>query len=336
MSTSPGLRAEAVAALDFWTPLMLRAAADAGVVSAFGVHRRAWRVVAAETGLDPGILHRVLRALAARGVFHEDDDGEHFSLTPLGQVLLPEHPASVASVVNWHPWALHAWAEFRHTLRTGERSFDQHHGMSFFDYLGADHQAGAKFDADMQRRTSALLDLAVPLFDAWPETGTVVDVGGGTGALLSRLLADRPGLHGVLFDRPDVLERATSVLAAAGVIDRVEQLPGDFFHEVPAGHDLYVLASVLHDWDDEQARRILGRCVAAMAGHSRLLLFEAVLRGPNEPDTFKNLDLHMAVLLGGRERSKDEWERLLASSGLRLERILPTPGLAWIEARPMA
>lgn len=312
---------------------MLRAAADAGVVTAFGMQRRSSRAVAEETGLHAETLRRVLRALAARGIFHEDDDGEHFALTETGRLLLPEHPASVWNVVNWHPWALHAWAEFSHTLRTGDPSFDHYHGVPFFEHLTADELAGTKFDADMQRRTSALLDLAIPLFDSWPDRGTVVDVGGGTGALLSRLLRDRPELRGVLFDQPNVLERAEAVLVAAGVAGRVEQVAGDFFvDDIPRGHDLYVMASVLHDWDDNDARRILERCAAAMPPHGRLLLFEAVLRGPNEPDTFKNLDLHMAVLLGGRERSKDEWEDLLTASGFRLNRILPTPGLAWIEA----
>lgn len=332
VAADPDLRAEAISALDFWTPLMLRAAADAGVVTAFGMQRRSSRAVAEETGLHPDTLRRVLRALAARGIFYEDDDGEHFALTEVGRVLLPEHPASVWYAVNWHPWALHAWAEFSHTLRTGEAAFLRHHGASFFDYLAADEQAGAKFDSDMRRRTTALLDLAIPLFDSWPAEGTVVDVGGGTGALLSRLLRDRPGLRGVLFDQPDVLERAVEVLAAAGVADRVEQVAGDFFVDIPSGHNLYVMASVLHDWDDEHAGRILERCAAAMPPHGRLLLFEGVLRGPNEPDTFKNLDLHMAVLLGGRERSPDEWEDLLTASGFRLSRIVPTPGLAWIEA----
>jgi len=113
----------------------------------------------------------------------------------------------------------------------------------------------------------------------------------------------------------------------------VERVAGDFFlDDIPSGHDLYVMASVLHDWDDHHAQRILERCAAAMPPHGRLLLFEGVVRGPNEPDTFKNLDLHMAVLLGGRERSADEWDDLLTASGFRLGRILPTPGLAWIEA----
>jgi hypothetical protein len=108
---------------------------------------------------------------------------------------------------------------------------------------------------------------------------------------------------------------------------------GNFFDEVPAGADAYVLSQILHDWDDESAGRILRVCRRAVAEQSRLLLVEGVIEPGNEPDWAKILDLHMLVLLGGRERSEDEWRRLLGQSGFTLRRRLPEVFL--LEATPV-
>jgi hypothetical protein len=132
------------------------------------------------------------------------------------------------------------------------------------------------------------------------------------------VLVAHPAARGVLFDRPHVLAGAGTVLRDAGVADRVRVVPGDFFAEVPAGADAYVLARILHDWPDEDAVRILDRVRAAMAPDARVLLLEGVVGPPNEDQWVKFLDLMMLVSAGGRERTEDEWRALLAAAGLEL------------------
>ena len=172
----------------------------------------------------------------------------------------------------------------------------------------------------------------MPLYD-WPETGTVVDVGGGNGLLLERLLAERPGLRGIVFDQPHVVSEAAERLAAAGHADRVAVAGGDFFDAVPEGGDMYVLASVLHDWPDDDAAAILRTCRRAMTTSARLILFESI-RELDTPGLATQLDLHMLVLFGSGERTREEWDGLLASAGFAPGRFIPTPGLAWIETHP--
>jgi hypothetical protein len=321
----------AIELVDYWTPIMIRSLVDANVMAAFGREPRHFAEVAAEAGIDGETLRRVLRALAGRGVFEESENGQ-YQLSRMGQYFLADHPGTVAGSAIWHPWDLHAWAEFNATLREGGAAFPKYFGRSLFEYLASHPDAGEKYDISMQRRTSALLRVALPAWN-WPSNGTIVDIGGGTGLLLSEVLKQNPELKGVLFDRRDVVDRAPEVLASAGVSPRVKIMAGDFLKDaIPPNCELYVLASVLHDWNDEGARNLLRRCTDAMGPHSRLLIFESVLSSRNIPDIFKSLDLHMLVLVGGRERSETEWRELLDSSGLSLVNIKPTPGPCWIEA----
>ena len=318
--------------VDYWTPLLLRLCVDVGVIEAFGQEERSAEEVAAATGTHADTLARVIRALAGRDVF-EACEGGRYRLTGIGRQFLVDEPGNIAGFASHKPWELHAWAEAVHTLRTGEPSFPVHFGQGTWDWLKANPASGAKFNDDMRRRTTTLLAVALPLFD-WPDRGTVVDVGGGNGLLLERLLTLKPELRGVVFDQPHVVAEASELLRVAGLEDRVEIVGGDFFEAIPAGNDVVVLASILHDWPDDEAVRILERCREAMKPSARLVLFEVVLRPGDQPDFGKGLDLHMAVLFGARERTRDEWERLLDRAGFVLVRVVPTPGLAWIESRP--
>ncbi len=322
----------AVDLLDYWTPLLLRMIADAGVIAAFGDEERVPREVAAETGVDPEVLARVIRAAAGRGVF-EHVEGGGVRLSALGRRLLPGRPGSVAGLANFKPFEIHAWAEAHHSLRTGEPSFPVHFGEGFWAWLASNPTSAAKFNDDMRRRVTMLLHEALPAFD-WPQEGTVVDVGGGNGLLLERLLDHRPSLRGIVFDLPHVVAESGERFARAGLRERTEIVPGDFFVGVPEGHDIYVMSSVLHDWDDDDAVRILESCRRAMCADSRLVLFESVLRPGDAPDIGKMVDLHMLVLFGAKERTEAEWNALLGQAGFEVVRIVPTPGSSWIEARP--
>ena len=165
----------------------------------------------------------------------------------------------------------------------------------------------------------------------------VMDVGGGTGTLLARILAGHPHLRGTLFDRPAVIPLARDHLATAGVADRCTFIGGDFFESLPSGNDLHILSRVIHDWGDEDAARILVTCRSAIAQGGALLLVETVLpdHAADNPAAIR-MDLHMLVLFASRERSAMEYEHLLTASGFTAPRIVPTAspaGLALIEAR---
>jgi hypothetical protein len=318
--------------VDYWTPLAVRALAAAGVFAAFGAETRAADEVARETGVDPGALRRFLRALASVGVTEPAGDGR-YRLTALGLRLVPGSERSRAGMATLKPYELHAWAEVGHALRTGEAAFPHHFGVGMFDWIAQDPERVAHFDATMRVRTATLLEAALPLA-RWPEQGTVVDVGGGAGHLLELVLAGRPGLRGLLFDLPHVVASAPAALAAAGIADRVDVVPGSFLDTVPAGGDLYVLSQVLHDWPDDDAVRILERVRAAIPPHGRLRLFEAVLVEGRRGGIDTQLDLHMLVLFAAAERTEPEWGALLARGGFRLTAVVPTPGCAWLEAEP--
>jgi hypothetical protein len=333
VSDGPASDAAVEQLVDFWTPLAVRALAAAGVFAELGDGARDPDDVARVTGVHAATLRRFLRAVASRGVVEDAGDGR-VRLTPLGLRLVPGRPGSLAGLATLKSFELHAWAEVEQALTTGEATFPLvHDGLGLFAWLATDPARSAQFDATMRARTSALLEAGLPLAD-WPAHGTVVDVGGGTGHLLEQVLADRPGLRGVVFDLAHVVEGARAPLAAAGLADRVEVVAGSFFEAVPAGGDLYVLSNILHDWADSDALRIL-RCVrAAIPPRGRLRLFEAVLRA-EAGGLGAQLDLHMLVLLGAEERTRDGWEALLAAGGFRLAAVIPTPGFAWIDADPV-
>lgn len=319
--------------VDYWTPLVLRMLVEAGVVQAFGHSARSPADVAAATGVDASTLARMIRALTSRGVF-ERAGTEAVRLSPVGRLFLSGEPGSLGGLATFKPYELHAWAEATGTLRSGRPAFPEHYGADYWSWMAANPQQSAHFNDTMRRRTSSLLDVAMPLFD-WPKRGTAVDLGGGNGLLIERLLRVSPMARGVVFDLPDVAAEAQDMMQRAGLSDRVECIGGDLFESVPEGHELYVMASVLHDWSDGDATKILQTVRRAMPVTSRLLLFESVLADDDEPDLAKLLDLHMLVLLGAGERTREQWSDLLRASGFELVRVVPTPGLSWIEARPM-
>jgi hypothetical protein len=321
----------AVDLIDYYTPLVVRMFVAAGVFEAFGRESRTLSEVASTTRVDPATLGRMVRAMASRDMFQEKDGGR-WELTALGRRFLHDEPESVSGLANFKPWELHAWSEGIHTLRTGEPSFPEYFTLGFWEWLAAHPEQSQLFNEDMRRRTTTLLDGGLALYE-WPDEGLVVDVGGGNGLMLERILRERPGLRGVVLDQPHVVEEAREHFDAEGLSGRAEAVGGDFFFEVPAGGDVYLMGSVLHDWPDDDAIRILETVRRAMNGSSRLVLFEAVIVPKGKMDLGRMLDLHMLILFGAKERTHEDWVSLLSRGGFSLERVIPTPGLSWIEAR---
>jgi hypothetical protein len=279
--------------------------------------------LAAATGTDAPSLYRLLRAIASLGLLTEVGERQ-FALTPLGDHLRTGSPSSLRDLAifwseDWH-WRL--WGELLTTVRTGEPAPQRLWGMELFEYLARNPNASAGFDRAM---TGSYLERNSLLLAAFDFSGIdlLVDVGGGHGSLLANILKANPGMRGILFDRPEVVAGAPDVLRAADVEERCDRVGGSCFDSVPDGGDAYLLAAIIHAWDDDEAAIVLRNCRRAMTPASRLLLVENVIPVGDEPHRGKLTDIEM-LLVGGRERTAAEFGALLASTGFKISRIVPT------------
>jgi hypothetical protein len=296
----------------------IHVAAELGIADLLADGARSSDDLAQQAGADADTLYRLLRALASVGVLHEDD-GRLFSLTPIGERLRSDVPGSL------HGWAVfvgqptfwQVWSNLLYSVQTGENAFRHIHGQDVWSYRAERPDESAIFDAAMKARTGASNAALIEAFD-FSRFGTLVDVGGGNGALLASVLAAQPALQGVLFDQAHVVAGAGPVLEAAGVADRCRIESGSFFEKVPEVGDAYLLKWIIHDWEDEDSIAILRVVRAAMSSDARLLVVERDLGSPNEDPPTKFSDLNMLVAPGGRERTEDEYAALFESAGLRL------------------
>ncbi len=279
--------------------------ADLRVADALADGPRPVADVAREASADPDALHRLLRALASDGVFAEEEDGV-FRNTAASELLR----------TGWGAFAHLFGGVFYRTVEgldaSGQPVFSALFGTDFWSWLKEHPEERMFFDTAMgqgnERRVERLAELE------WRGHETVVDVGGGNGSLLLGLLDDHPGLRGVVFDLPETVREES----AFG--DRCTFVAGDFFESVPRG-DVYVLSTILHDWDDERATAILRTIRASAPAGTRLLVLDAVVPRGNDPHGAKWLDLLMLAFAGGRERTEAEWRSLLASAGFEPLRI---------------
>lgn len=282
--------------------------ADLRVADALAAGPRAVEDLAREVGADPDTLHRVLRALASDGVFAEDEHGV-FRNTDVSDVLRRGD----------------GWGDFAHLFggvwhrtvgeldaMSPEPPFPRTFGTDFWSWLADNPDERAAFDRAMVQGSERRVERLAAL--DWRGDELVVDVGGGNGSLLVELLRRHQGLRGIVFDLPETNRDE----AALG--DRIEFVSGDFFERVPLG-DVYVLSTILHDWDDERATAILKTIRTAAPAGARLLVIDSVISPGNEPHGAKWLDLLMLALLGGRERDGAQWTALLADAGFEPVRI---------------
>jgi hypothetical protein len=280
--------------------------AELGVAEALADGPRPIARVAREVGADPDTLHRLLRALASEGVFAEESPGV-FRNTPASELLRGS---------GWNDFARlfgGVWYRTAEGLDAStEAAFLRAFGTDFWTWLAGHRDERAAFDRAMEqgkeRRVERLADLE------WHGDETVVDVGGGNGSLLVELLKRQPGLRGIVFDLPETV-RDDETLG-----ERIEFVEGSFFELVPAG-DVYVLSTILHDWDDESATAILRTIRASAAEDARLIVIDSVVPAGNEPHGAKWLDLLMLALFAGRERDEAQWRALLAAGGFDPVRI---------------
>ncbi len=302
----------------------IQVAAVLGIANLLAGGARRSDELAAATGAHPPSLHRVLRALASVGVFHEEAD-RHFSLTPMGQFLRSDVDQPVGPWAEYvgRPYHWHAWGDLLHTVRTGEIAFQHVHGTDIWEYRSRRPEEGTGFDRAMTALSRRVAHATVAAYD-FSRFRRVVDVGGGHGAMLAAILTAHPSLTGVLFDQPGVVAGAAEVLQLADIAERCEVVGGSFFEAVPGGGDAYLLKAILHDWDDAEAEAILRNCRHAAGQSGTLLVLERVVAPPNEDPVTKFSDLNMMVMTGGRERTEAEFAALLTAAGFRMTAVVRT------------
>lgn len=293
--------------------------------------------LARRLNMNEDALYRVLRLLASQGIF-EENDARCFRNNHVSGFLRTDVPGSVRSLFIYWGSDFHysTFGHIMHSVQTGESSRTFLSGTDGFEQLRRDPEQARIFD-DGMTTLSELVGPAIAAaydFGAW---GSLMDVGGGNGIMLSKILRAHPGLRGVLADQEHVLDRARERGYLGGDLEaRTTMTPCNFFEHVPPGCRAYLMKSVIHDWNDDQARIILANCRKAIPDNGVLLLAEWDLLGKNIPSNGKFIDVIMLVLTGGRERSMDEYRELLDSTGFRLNRVVRTAAhFAVIEAFPI-
>ncbi|MDT0346334.1 methyltransferase [Streptomyces litchfieldiae] len=311
----------------------LRAAVELGIVELIGDGERTAGDVARGCGTQPVATLRLLRALASLGLLAQTGP-DTFAVTSAGGLLDGRRPDSVAAFVRvlTNPVMTRGWERLADSVRTGERSFDAVFGTDFFDYLRQRPELSAEFNTAMSQGAWAVARVLPTAYDFGPFS-TVVDVGGGDGTLLTAVLRAHPHLRGIVYDTAEGLAQAKDTFERAGVADRAETVIGDFFASVPSGGDLYLLKSVIHDWNDEQSTGILRRCAEALPAHGRVLIVDELLperadaagAGPLELSDLHLSDLNMLVTIGGRERTREDFTGLCHAAGLATPVVTPLP-----------
>jgi hypothetical protein len=220
-------------------------------------------------------------------------------------------------------WWVRGFGELMYSLQTGKSGFEKALGEPIFDYLGHSPEDASLFTETMIGFHGAEPPAVAAAYD-FSDVGTLVDVGGASGHLLTTILQRYPKTRGILFDLPHVVRDAPALIGARGLTDRVEIQPGSFFDTVPAGADAYLLSHIIHDWREDLCLTILGHCRRAMNSGGRVLIIEMVLPPADTPHPGKMLDVMMLVGPGGQERTAQEYDALLGKAGFRFNRIVPT------------
>jgi SAM-dependent methyltransferase len=291
--------------------------------------------IARRVQADPDAVGRLLRLLASHRIFTERRDGT-FAMTPMADALRSDAPYTVRdlAVLMGHPLHWEDWAHLIESVRTGEPNLPKLRGMGAFEYFEADPEYGAVFMAGMGNLSAMETDPVLAAYD-FSRYRTVVDVGGGGGALLAGILARATTTRGVLFDSRAEQFGAGELLREAGVADRCTIDAGGLFDPVTPGADAYVLKHIVHDWPREQALEILRNVRKAILPGGRVLLLEFVSPEGNRPHPAKLVDLWLMLLVGGRERTAAQYSELLADAGFELTGVVPTASaLSVVEARP--
>jgi hypothetical protein len=313
---------------------MVHAAVELGVPDLLAGGPMSVDELSLATSIERHRLRRLLRALAGLGVLLETGDGRYAN-TEVGDLFRDGVIGSRRALVRMLiPQAYRSWDRLLETLRTGATGQSLAHGQTLWEHIAADPDFGARFNDAMAGNSEGVAQF-VALSGNFATASVVVDVGGGEGSLIAAVLLAHAGLRGIVYDLPAGLAQTPEYLASHHVLDRCAIAEGNFFESVPAG-DVYLLKDILHDWDDEHAAAILGVCRRAMNPGARVMIVERVMPShvTDEPAHMMATmtDMHMMVLLGGRERTLEELGSLFKTAGLKLDRFAPGAVFHLVEA----
>jgi hypothetical protein len=296
----------------------LHVLAELNVADALGDSPLTAAELAKATSADPDALHRVLRLASAHGVF--ELEGDRFRHSPASRMLRSDHPQSMRSfarmfglAINWE-----AYAELEYSVRTGRPATEKTLPEGVWTYMGKHPEANSIFNAAMLAKAQGQIPAVVASYD-FSQFQLIGDIGGGRGHLLSAILEAAPKTKGVLFDLPQVVEEAAPIAS-----ERLKLESGDFFKDPLPRCDAYILMEIIHDWRDKEAVAILQAVHRAAAPQAKLFLIEMIVPDDPSPDWSKMLDIHMLVLLGGKQRTLSEYEGLLEQSGFSFQREIDT------------
>jgi hypothetical protein len=307
----------------YWVSQAIYVAAKLGIADLLKDEPQSYVALAAATGSDALSLFRVMRALASVGIFSQLGK-DCFALSRLAESLRTDTPASLrAMVITIGEIHYQACGNLLHSVQTGSPAFGNTFGASLFDYLRQNVAAADAFNQGMANVASMLAYAVLMAYD-FAGISSIVDIGGGQGSLLEKILRFNSDMRGTVFDTASTIERTKQLHGNNAWGRRCSYVPGDFFTSVPQGADAYLLSGVIHDWDDDRAIRILGNCRRAMTRNSRMLLVDMVVPDNGVKCFSKLLDLNMLVMNGGRERTETEFRTLLDASGYKPTKIVPT------------
>ena len=309
-------------------PRCLHVVADLGIADELDEAPRSAVDLAEAVGADADALGRALRLLAAHGVF--ETEGETFRHSPASRLLRSDNPQSMRPFARMFglPIFWETFGAMEHSLRTGLPAAGEVFDEGFFDYLAQRPQEGQVFNAAMAAKAHGAIAGILSSYD-FSTCEVIGDIGGGSGHLLRAILADAaPKARGILFELPHVIEEASGI-----AFERLTLQAGDFFRDPLPTCDAYLLMEVIHDWRDEESAAILRAVRHAAPAGAKLLLVETIVPDGPGPHWSKMLDIHMLTLLGGRQRTEQDYEALLADAGFVLEREIDTrAGISILEA----
>jgi hypothetical protein len=307
-----------------WRTRPLHVAVELGLADLLKDEPKTVEQLARETQTHAPSLRRLLRALAAQGIFVEQANSI-YAQSELSDYLRRDHPDSLHYMARMmaSDWEWQSWRALPHSIHTGKPALEHVFHMTLWEYFAHHPEDAQVFNRSMTSFSKLFNPSIVAAYD-FSQFQTLADIGGGHGNFLLSLLEQYPDLHCILYDHPAVIEEAKTVQAQTPLTQHCTFTAGDFFEEVPAGADAYFMKFILHDWDDEHCRTILSNCRTAMPAHGKLLVADHVLI-PGASITGTTLDITMLVCThGGLERTEEEFVALFASAGFKLSGIFPT------------
>ncbi len=307
-------------AVAYWASRCLHVVAELGVADALGDEPLPAEALARAVGVNAQPLLRVLRSLSNHGVFVHD--GERFAHNDASRLLRSNAPGSMRSLARMMGLKVHwdAYRELEVSLRTNQPAISAVADGGLFGYLGAHPEEGRLFHEAMAGKSFAQIGPVLEAYD-FRNFGTIGDIGGGLGHLLYAVLDQAPQARGVLFDLPQVVDRARREPHA-----RVDYVGGDFFRNPVPACDAYMLMTVLHDWSDEESVAILNNIKANAPPAAKILLVEGVVQPEARNNFLLDLDIEMLAMTTGRERTAKEWNTVVSAAGMRLTRVIPVRG----------